>query len=217
MITPYYQDTLCTIYHGDCREILPQLEKVDLVLTDPPYGMNWSFSGQGSGKNGQGGTGSRFKNKTIIGDDCEFDPSFLLKYKKVIIWGFQHFPQYFNRGTVLVWVKKYPDAYGTFLSDADLAWMNSGHGVYLSETINPSGFQSEREHPTQKPVSLMRWCIEKAGGSGVVLDPFMGSGTTLVAAKNLGRKSIGIELEQKYCDIAIKRLRQETIFSQVTA
>ena len=87
---PYYDEDGITIYHGDCREILPHLPKVDLVLTDPPYGMDWNFSGQGSGKAAQGGTGSRFRAVTIEGDREEFDPTFLLAYPRVILWGFQH-------------------------------------------------------------------------------------------------------------------------------
>lgn len=208
---PYYDEDGITIYHGDCREILPHLPKVDLVLTDPPYGMDWDFTGQGSGSGAKGGRGSKFAGVTIHGDKEDFDPSFLLGYPKVILWGFHHFPQHLSRGTVLIWLKKYDDAFGTFLSDADLAWMNSGCGVYASRVINPASFQSERQHPTQKPVELMAWCIDKSGSTGTVLDPFMGSGTTLVAAKQLGRKAIGIELEEKYCEIAVQRLAQKVL------
>ena len=193
-----------TLYLGDCLEVLPSLGKVDAVVTDPPYGMNWRFTGQGSGSGAQGGRGSRFSGVSIEGDAGDFDPTFLLSYSQVVIWGFHHFPQHLTRGSVLVWVKKYENALGTFLSDADLAWMKGGCGVYLSKTINPASFQSDRQHPTQKPVALMRWCVEKT--TGTVLDPFMGSGTTGVACANLGRKFIGIEIEPKYFDIACKRI-----------
>ena len=84
---PYYEEDGITIYHGDCREILPHLPKVDLVLTDPPYGMSWAFTGQGSGKNAQGGRGSRYSGVGIQGDHEEFDPTFLLGFPKVILWG----------------------------------------------------------------------------------------------------------------------------------
>jgi site-specific DNA-methyltransferase (adenine-specific) len=209
-VKPYYQDESCTIYHGDCREILPDLE-ADALVSDPPYGVDWNFSGQGSGRNAQGGRGSKYAGMRIVGDAEEFDPTFLLGYSHVALWGFHHFPQHLSRGTVLVWVKKFPGAYGTFLSDADLAWVKGGSGVYLSEPLNPARFQSERVHPTQKPVEIMAWTIEKAGGTGTVLDPFMGSGTTLRAAKNLGRKAIGIEIEERYCEIAASRLGQEVL------
>ena len=209
---PYYEHNGITIYHGDCREIMPHLGKVDAVVTDPPYGMAWDGKVT-PGRNGTGGQFTRFQGVTIADDDTDFDPSFLLGFNKVVLWGFQHFPQHLERGTALVWVKKYPNAFGTFLSDADLAWMKGGHGVYCSPTINPASFQHEREHPTQKPVGLMCWCIDKAKVQEheTILDPFMGSGTTLVAAKQLQRKAIGIELEEKYCEIAAKRLSQEVL------
>jgi DNA modification methylase len=199
-----------TIFHGDCREIFPELPKVDAVITDPPYGMNWDYSGQGSGKKTQGGKQSRFKKTRIRGDDREFDPSWLTAFPKSVIWGMQHYPNKLMKGSVLVWVKKYPDAFGTFLSDADLAWIKGGHGVYCSPVINPASFQSERMHPTQKPIELMLWCILKAKISEdeTVLDPYLGSGTTLRACKDLGRRGIGIEIEEKYCEIAAGRLRQ---------
>jgi DNA modification methylase len=199
------------IYCGDCLEILPLLPKVDLVVTDPPYGMNWKFTGQGTGKKSRGTKTSKTKNETVLNDDKEFDPAFLLKNgARVILWGFHHFPQHLHRGSVFVWVKKYEDAYGTFLSDADLAWMNSGCGVYISPALNPALFQNDKHHPTQKPVSLMSWCIEKSKVSGVVADPFLGSGTTLVACKELNRNGIGIEISEKYCAIAKQRLKATT-------
>jgi site-specific DNA-methyltransferase (adenine-specific) len=210
---PYYEQDGITIYHGDCRDVLPDVWfGVDLLLTDPPYGMDWNFTGQGSGKGAQGGSRSRFAGETIVGDREDFDPSHLLRFPRVVLWGFHHFPQHLNRGSVLVWVKKREDAYGTFLSDADLAWMKGGCGVYISKTINPASFQNDRQHPTQKPVELMKWCIQKSGTNGRVLDPYMGSGSTIVAAKELGHHAIGIEVEERYCEIAAKRLSQAVLF-----
>lgn len=211
MIKPYYEHGGIAIYHGDCKEILPTLGKFDLLLTDPPYGMNWKFSGGGTGKNAQGGRFTKFQNMTIAGDKEEFDPSFLMNHNTVILWGMQHFPQHLHRGSVFVWQKKYEDALGTFLSDGDLAWMNKGCGVYISRVINPASFQKDRAHPTQKPVELMVWCIQKSGEIGAICDPYMGSGTTLVAAKQLGRRCVGIELEEKYCEVAAKRLQQSVM------
>lgn len=211
MSEPYYSDDYATIYHGDCREVLPSLPKVGAIVSDPPYGMAWGFTGQGSGKGAQGGRGSRFSGATIKGDAAPFDPSHLIGYPTVVLWGMHHYPQHLHRGSVLVWVKKYPDAFGTFLSDADIAWANTGHGVYCSPVVNPARFQHERQHPTQKPVNVMEWCIDGWGGTGIVCDPYAGSGTTLVAAKNLGRESIGIEIEERYCEIAAERLSQEVL------
>lgn len=208
---PYYQDSAVTIYNCDCREIVPTLGRFDLLLTDPPYGMDWSFTGQGSGKNAQGGRNSITKGDRIHGDTEDFDPRPWIQYEKVILWGFHHFPQHLSRGSVLVWVKKFEDAWGSFLSDADLAWMNSGCGVYLSATINPASFQREKCHPTQKPVELMKWCIQKAGDVQTILDPFAGSCTTGRAAKDLGRKCVCIEREERYCEIGAKRMAQEVL------
>lgn len=193
---------------GDCADILPTLSKVDAVITDPPYGMDWAFTGQGSGKAGQGGSNSITKGKRIQGDAVEFDPTHLLAYGKVIVWGMQHYPHKLARGSVLVWIKKYQDAFGTFLSDADLAWMRGGCGVYCSRTINPASFQAEKCHPTQKPVELMAWCIEmaKVEPGQTVLDPYMGSGTTGVASIQMGRNFIGIERDPEYFEFSCQRI-----------
>lgn len=198
------------MYLGDCESILSGIE-ADACVTDPPYGMNWNtdHSRFTQGKKGTGGKHTRVDGR-IVGDAVDFDPSHLLRFQRVVIWGMHHFPGHLSRGSVLVWVKKYPDAYGTFLSDADLAWMNSGCGVYVSKVMNPAKHQAEKCHPTQKPVPLMAWCIEKAGveKGAVVIDPYAGSGTTGVACINLDRKFIGIEREPKYFDIAVKRLER---------
>lgn len=210
-----------TLYLGDCRDILPTLSGIGTVVSDPPYGMGWSFTGQGSGKSAQGGRNSITKGQRIEGDNCEFDPSFLLSYPKVLLWGMHHFPQHLHRGSVLVWIKKYEDAFGTFLSDADLAWMNSGCGVYCSKTINPASFQADKAHPTQKPVPLMRWCIEKVDPQGIICDPFMGSGTTGVAAVQMGRAFVGIEIDPTHFAAACKRIedaqRQGDFFVEAAA
>jgi hypothetical protein len=140
-----------------------------------------------------------------------FDPSFLLSYPAVVLWGFHHYPERLSPGSVLVWLKRYDSGFGSFLSDADLAWMKGGEGVYCFRDISLQGESKAKYHPTQKPVPLMRWCIEMVGSPQTILDPFMGSGTTLVAAKQLGRKAIGIELSEEYCRLAVQRLQQEVL------
>ena len=215
---PYYQDDAVTIYHGDCREIVPELGKFDLLLTDPPYGIALNtdgrrFSGGKAGHiskygNGQG-TGA---GAPIVNDGEEFDPSFLLDYgESQIIWGWNNFPDKLPRGACLVWIKRLDPAFGSFLSDAELAWYSNGHGVYCKRDLSNNAIANERVHPTQKPVGLMQWCIEKAGDAQTILDPFAGSGTTGRAAKDLGRKATLIEIEEKYCEIAANRMRQEVL------
>lgn len=217
---PYYHDPVAgiTIYHGDCREILPHLEPVDLVLTDPPYGIaldtdNSRFSGGTAGNMAKRGNGAGTANgKPIANDSKPFDPSFLTDYgQHQIIWGWHCFPDKLPRGTCLVWLKRNDEAFGSFLSDAETAWMSKGHGVYCKRDLSNNAIANERAHPTQKPESLMQWCLSFFPNAQTILDPFMGSGTTLRAAKDLGRKAIGIEIEEKYCEIAVNRLRQEVL------
>ena len=213
---PYYEDGSVTIYHGDALEIAPRLEREVALISDPPYGMGWNtdstrFTG-GQHKRGQG----RCDWAEIHGDTEPFDPTPWLAYPAVVLWGFNHFARSVPLGTVLVWVKKADHLFGSFLSDCELAWMKGGYGVYAHrKQFPPPSRMAENNgkvaHPTQKPLSLMRWSIERAGTDLPVLDPFMGSGTTLRAAKDLGRKAIGIELEERYCQIAAERCSQEVL------
>lgn len=204
---PYYEDTQygIVIYHGDCWEILPQLPKVDAVISDPPYGIAFDtdYRRFSSGFNIE-----RKAHAAVHGDDYPFDPSPWLGFRRVVLWGANCFSSRLPLGSWLVWDKRF--ANGTaFLADAEAAWMNSGHGIYLYSVTQQGCIRPEPIlHPTQKPVAVMEWCIVKANPNGTILDPFMGSGTTLVAAKNLGRKAIGIEIEERYCEIAAKRLSQ---------
>lgn len=213
-LTPYYQDDHVTIYHGDCHEIAPTLAATTIV-SDPPYGMKWDtdssrFSGghrDSVTRRGQG----RPDWGSIAADDQPFDPTPWLAYPEVILWGSNHYAARLPVGTTLVWIKRFDGGFGSFLSDAEVAWMKGGHGVYYRRDTTLMGRTADRAHPTEKPVGLMIWCIEKTKGD-VILDPFMGSGTTLRAAKDLGRKAIGIEIEERYCEIAARRMGQEVLF-----
>lgn len=211
----YYQDDAVAIFCADCRDFLPLIpdKSIDLVLTDPPYGMNNNpdntrFSG-GKHKRGIGTIYS-----PIVGDNKPFDPTPWLNFPAVILWGSNHFANLLPLGTTLIWIKKYSHLYGSFLSDAEIAWQQGGCGVYCFEKSwtgfnrNPLGKSSQ--HPNQKPISLMEWCIGRSGigKDTIILEPYMGSGTTLLAAKKLGRKCIGIEIEERYCEIAARRLSQ---------
>ena len=203
MIKPYHETNLGVLYHGDCLTIMPELEPVDLVLTDPPYGIDWNTSYE---RFSHGGTN---KNK-IINDNKEFNPTpFVSKYHS-ILWGANNFSKKLPKtGSWLVWDKRNSD--GTaFLSDGEIAWWSKGNGVYIKSISGQwhravsGGF-----HPTQKPTSLMIWCIEKSKTFGTILDPFIGSGTTAIACERLNRKWIGIEISEKYCEISAKRIEKE--------
>jgi len=208
---PYYERHGCTIYHGDYREILPTLGPVDLVLSDPPYGMKWNtdtarFSGGSDESKARRGVG-KSNQARITEDDRPFDPSPWLPFPKVILWGCNHYAARLPVGTTLVWIKRSDRGFGTFLSDAEVAWMKGGHGVYCFRDLSLLLATRQRLHPNQKPLPLMRWCIEQAGeGVETILDPFMGSGSTLVAAYRLARLAIGIEIEERHCETAAKRL-----------
>lgn len=214
MITPYFENENGRLYCGDCLEIMPKLEPVDLVLTDPPYGMknNTSsarFSGGTAGHIAKRGNGQRFKGQ-IIGDDKPFNPQHLLKYKKVILWGANHYAARLPVGTTLVWIKKQDSGFGSFLSDAEIAWMNTGHGVYCFKDLSLLTMTRDRLHPNQKPIPLLMWCIEKSKTTGPILDPYCGSGSTLAACERLGLPWIGIEISERYAEIAAKRIQHET-------
>lgn len=204
---PYYEDTKAgiVIYHGDCREVLPTLGAVDVLVTDPPYGISYQHGTR------KGGVALGTDGLSVIGDDAPFDPVPYLGFDKVILWGANHYADRLpaSRGW-LTWDKRLgipPNDQ----SDCEHAWTNFLTVARLySRYWNGGGIGEERWHPTQKPLALMRWCVELAKGE-TILDPFMGSGTTLRAAKDLGRKAIGIELEEKWCEVAAKRLSQEVL------
>ncbi len=211
-MTPYYQDSAVTIYHGDCREILPALPKVDLVLTDPPYGIAHpcDFKARGRGK-----LAACTDYPDVHGDGQPFDPAQWIT-QPAILFGANHYASRLpDSAGWLVWDKLRPDDLDQ--STCELAWSNIIKGVrrfrYLWNGMIRAG-DDLLYHPTQKPVELMAWCLSFPWTEplGTILDPFMGSGTTLRAAKDLGRKAIGIEIEERYCEIAAKRMAQE-VFS----
>jgi len=210
-----------TLYHGDCLEILPTLDKVDAVVTDPPYGMSANtdstrFSGGQAKHNRFGGQG-RNDWGPIAGDHEKFDPSPWLEFP-CAMWGANHYGQKLPPGKTLVWIKKHPDLFGTFLSDCEIGWASGGHGVWAHYKQFPPPARmvenfGETAHPTQKPISLMEWCVGLFPKAQTILDPYMGSGTTGVACRNVGRKFIGIEVERRYFDIACERI--DVAYSQM--
>lgn len=201
-LKPYYEEEGITIYHGNCKEVLPTLHPVDVILTDPPYGIARVWQGSFSGGWSKSRQEQSLRNEwDKEPPSADIWPLILSLCDKVIIWGGNYFPLPPSRGW-LVWVKCERNF---SLSEAELAWTSIDTVIRVYD--RPRHIQG-REHPTEKPLELMKWCLSKAEGD-LVLDPFMGSGTTLRAAKDLGRKAIGIEIEEKYCEIAAKRLAQK--------
>ena len=204
-----------TVVLGDCLTI--DLPKADAVISDPPYGMklntdNSRFSGgdiTSQAKRGSGiGTG---EGKPILNDDKPFDPAPWLGFDAVVLWGVNHFSARVPVGTTLVWIKRLDHAFGSFLSDAEVAWMKGGHGVYCRRDLTLNAEAKTRVHPTQKPVGIMAWCMERAKvpEGGLVLDPYMGSGTTGIACIRTGRRFFGVEIDPRYFDAACERLTRE--------
>lgn len=221
-LSPYYEEPGITIYHSDCRDVLPTLPKVDLVLTDPPYGIQL-----GIGKDMRGGPHGLAKESYGMYVDT------LDNLRCIVIPAIRAALQITSRAIVFtgpnVW--EYPPAetiggvfcpsgagrhcwgFNTFLPVLFYGKEPNLHLGATTGTVLQSPAMSDRNgHPCPKPLEWLLWMVKKASCEGeLILDPFMGSGTTLVAAKRLGRRAIGIEIEQQYCDIAVERLRQEVL------
>lgn len=206
-MTPYYEQGGIRIYHGDCREILPRLP-VTCIVSDPPYGIAY-----------RGGTGGNLihtkghrKQERVIGDDAPFDPSMLTRFDGVALFGAQHYYQRLpDGGTFHIWDKR-GDYRPVHTADFDTVWINRKEVGRIFRCVwrglcREVEAQDVIHHPTQKPIKVMAWVIGMFTDSEIC-DPYMGSGTTLVAAKRLGRHAVGIEINEKYCEIAAKRLSQ---------
>lgn len=216
-----------TLYNADCREVLPMLTGIDAVITDPPYGMSFNAKGRigrPSSVLTSGGVYGRDWGY-IIGDDVKFDPSFIIELKlPTILFGANHYSSRLpDCAGWLIWDKKRFGTAGRGFtgSDCELAWCNVTGDCTSIISVYWDGFRRDVEvgehyHPTQKPINVMKWCIEKIGNAETILDPFMGSGTTGVAAVQMDRKFIGIEIDNQYFDIACKRIedaqRQQRMF-----
>jgi DNA modification methylase len=195
-----------TLYLGDCEEILPELPVVDALVTDPPYGIE-RFKKKGRFIPEGGLTWDRKPNQEI------FDLMISIS-KNQIIWGSNNFnlppSEYF-----LVWDKR--QTVENFAS-AELAYTNIKVPAKVFRLSIHEHNKTQKSHPTQKPIALMEWCLGFLPKAEVILDPFMGSGTTGVAAVNLGRRFIGIEREEEYFEVALRRIeeaeKQGSLFSQ---
>lgn len=209
---PYYEHGGITIYHGDCREIASGLDFGGLVLTDPPYGIDHPTDYKSRGR---AGLAPCHDYPKVHGDKEPFDPTWLLTIGSArILWGGNWYADKLPAmGGWLVWDKERPDDLDQ--ATCELAWTDCVKGVRRLRWLWNGAIRRGGEalvHPTQKPAALMRWCLSFPWTDhGSILDPYMGSGPTLVAAKDMGRKAIGIEIEERYCAIAAQRLEQEVL------
>lgn len=202
-MTPYYQDNWCTIYNADCREVLPSLTPIDLVLTDPPFGVGNFVQ-----------TSGNVRGEKVLWNDEPPAPEVFALLRQVskhrIIWGANYFNCFEEDGGAIVWVKNQPMPN---FSKADIASCSFHKRVELyTQTWTNFVNTKETDHPCERPVSLYAWCLSKyAKQNHIVLDPFLGSGAVARAAKSLGMKAIGIEISEEYCEIAVKRLAQNPL------
>lgn len=230
---PYYEHAGITIYHGDCREVMELwtpnrtgAATFDLLLTDPPYGI-----GEARGKNATRGKTTTIGGRKALAEstdwgvsDWDDEPAHdsvavarsLCRWQIVFGGNYYDFPP---SSCWLVWDKENG---ATDFADCELAWTNLKKAVrkltyrWNGMLQQPGREKERRQHPTQKPEPVMVWALTQAPQDvKSVLDPFMGSGTTLVACKRLRRSCVGIEREEKYCEIAANRLSQEALPMEV--
>jgi len=201
MQKPYYQDSAVTIYHGDCREIVPQLGRFDLLLTDPPYGININKSNRLSVSRGFGG--ETWDSEVV--DEVLLSSLFSISENQ-IVWGGNYYMLKPSR-CFLVWDKQND---GRDFADCEYAW-TSLDSVARIFRMRPMNMDGGKAHPTQKPENLIRWCIAQSSVSQTILDPFAGSGTTGRAAKDMNKTAVLIEKEERYCEIAASRMSQEVL------
>jgi DNA modification methylase len=200
-----------TLYCADCMDVLPTLERVDAVITDPPYGIG-ADTHAGKVENGwkQYGAGGWDKERPAK----ETFDLFMNKGKTVVVWGGNYFTDWLPPS--MQWLSWDKGQDGFSLADFELAWTNQNKAARRINYPRALALKDVKQHPTQKPLAVMRWCIEQCKPDPqTILDPFMGSGTTGVAAIQLGRKFIGIEREEKYFDIAVKRIEQAVAQGQL--
>jgi DNA modification methylase len=217
VMLPYYDQDGITIYNADCRTAMRAL-RPSWIVTDPPYGINYDgakykkWSGQELGWN------------KIQNDDGSLDLEFIFRAEgnKVVFGADNYLDKIEYKGSWIIWDKRVDEKNDKmFGNPIEMAW-NSKEGLHKIYRIKHGGVvnadsiygnNEKRFHPTQKPVRLFYRILEDfTNEDDLILDPFMGSGTTLIAAQKLGRKAIGIEIDKYYCDIAIKRLAQMEMF-----
>lgn len=211
MIEPYYEADGIAIYLGDCSEIAPALGRFDLLCTDPPYGI-----GEARGKNKSRTKAAKSKDYGVSDwDDAPPSDGLLTSLRSQARWRCIFGGNYFALPPSSCWLVWDKENGASDFADAELAWTNYTCAVRLKRhrwagmLQADMGRKEERSHPTQKPLAVMSWAISLCPDKPTsVIDPFMGSGTTLRACKDLGIRCVGIEREEKYCEIAARRLGQ---------
>ncbi len=197
----------CELYLGDCADILPMLQEVDAVVTDPPYGINaardrnsqqWGWRDYGDGE------------WDLVRPNAEVMALVLQAGKRSIIWGGNYFPDILPAVPKAKWLVWDKGQEGFSLADCEFAWCSFEGAIRRITCARAKAMQDGKEHPTQKSLAVMKWCIDQLPNPAAhtILDPFMGSGTTGVAAVQMGRKFIGIEREPKYFEIACRRIEE---------
>ena len=202
-----------TLHLGDCLEILPTLGKVDAVVTDPPYGIDYGRAGGFSASHGWG----QWRDNVAWDQDRparEIFDLMLACSREQIVWGGNYFTDYLPPTMQwLVWDKGQREF---SLADCEFAWSSQRKAARIFNYARGRAVKDGKEHPTQKPIAVMEWCLGFLPDARTILDPFMGSGTTGVACAKLGRKFIGIEIDPGYFDIACRRIddayRQRDMF-----
>ncbi len=219
---PVYDVDGITIYHADCADILPLIDPatVGLLLTDPPYGINVATKHKRPHKESKylkpenRWNWKNHDHAPVHGDDRPFDPLPLLRFGRCVLWGAHNYADKLPPSpSWLIWNRKVTSRN---CPDAEIAWTNLGGTIqlfdYMWDGYRRQGEIGQHLHPTQKPVALMRWILEKWTEPGdLVLDPYMGSGPIARACADLGRRYIGIEIVEEYVDTAISRLGQTAL------
>lgn len=213
----YYQDEHVTLYHGDCLTEHREWLQADILVTDPPYGIGWPSGNFSKAKN-------PIRQKIVADDSPEVRDGALAEWgeKPALVFGSWRIPRPAGTKNRLIWYKaaskpgmrKHP----WYAADEEIYQIGSGfvgkpeHNVYITKEHRDASYGEVAKwgHPTPKPIPLMEALVGKCP-PGVIADPFAGSGATLAAARNLGRSVIGVEVEEKYCEIIAKRLDQQVI------
>jgi site-specific DNA-methyltransferase (adenine-specific) len=206
----FHEEPGVTLYCGDAKIVMPLLELGGaIIVTDPPYGIDHPTDFHARGRDNLAACRNYLQ---VAGDAEPFDPAWLLALGlPTCLWGANHYASRLpDASGWLVWDKERPDDLDQ--ATCELAWTNYVKGVRRFRWLWNGMMRASKEdlvHPTQKPLALMTWCLSmRWTPPGTVVDPYMGSGTTIEAAKLSGRESIGVDIEPEYCALAVKRLRQ---------